>query len=111
MLYDDKIGQRIQSLRKSKGYTQDTLAEKAGISSRFLNDVERGKKGMSSTTLAELAIALRTSADYLLFGNEKDSSGIEEAIARLDENEQKQISQLLQTAINIIDTTSKKKSD
>ena len=37
------IGKRIQKIRKSKGYTQQQFAEKIGLSTNYLSDIERGK--------------------------------------------------------------------
>ena len=36
------IGERIQKTRKSKGMTQDVLAEKLGVSIGYVSQVERG---------------------------------------------------------------------
>lgn len=41
-----EVGQRICSLRKSYGYTQERLAEMADISVQFLIQIEHGRKTM-----------------------------------------------------------------
>lgn len=47
--------------------TQEELAEKAGLSTPFLANLERGTKGMSIFSLRELSSALGISTDCLLF--------------------------------------------
>lgn len=37
---DKSIGERIMILRSERGYTRKTLAELAGISSKFLYEIE-----------------------------------------------------------------------
>lgn len=63
-----EIGARIRALREDDGLTRDRLAERVGISSKFLYEIEMGKKGFSAETLRRLSIALDTSSDYLLSG-------------------------------------------
>lgn len=60
------LGQKIRDLRAEQGITRERLAEQAGVSARFLADVEAGKVGLSLPTLVNLCRALGTSADYLL---------------------------------------------
>ena len=38
------IGDRIREVRKSKGLTQEQLAEKADMSVNFLGEIERNQK-------------------------------------------------------------------
>ena len=52
------IGQRVRMLREQHGITQKALAERAGLSLRFLSEVERGQGNISVTRLADLAHAL-----------------------------------------------------
>jgi transcriptional regulator with XRE-family HTH domain len=52
-----KIGQRLRELRLQSGMTQQTLAEKAGISVSFLSFLEKGDRKGSLQTYADLAKA------------------------------------------------------
>lgn len=61
-------GKRIRQLREEKQYTREGLAELAEISSKFLYEIEQGKKGFSADTLYKLVESLQTNADYILFG-------------------------------------------
>lgn len=65
-------GYRIKELRKAKGYTREEFAEKASISSKFLYEVENGKKGFSAENLYNIAQALEVKCDYILTGNTSD---------------------------------------
>ena len=62
------VGLRIAMLRDKSGLSREVLSGLAGISSKFLYEIECGKKGMSAYTLYNIANALNVSADYLLTG-------------------------------------------
>ncbi|MDE6204222.1 MAG: helix-turn-helix domain-containing protein [Lachnospiraceae bacterium] len=64
------IGLRIRNLREANSYTRDAFAEKCDISSKFLYEIELGRKGFSVETLFKASKALCVSSDYLLTGNE-----------------------------------------
>ncbi len=67
-------GQRILEMRNMRGYTRETLAELAGISEKFLYEIENGKKGFSAANLYYLSSALEVDVDYILNGNKNASS-------------------------------------
>ena len=64
-----EIGKRIEILREDCKMTREELAEKAGVSTKFLYEIEKGKKGLSALTLLKLARVLNTSCDYILTGD------------------------------------------
>lgn len=68
-----KIGIRIRQVRKAKGWSQDKLAKKCGISLNFMGHIERGTRKMSMDTFANLCRELETDADALLWGITKPS--------------------------------------
>ncbi len=68
------LGEKIRTRRNMLTMSRETLAEKIGVSPRFLADVESGKVGVSIETLKNLSIALNISCDYLLGLNEKDNT-------------------------------------
>ena len=43
-----EIGWRVQRLRYERGYTREALAEKTGLSARFLAAVEAGRKARAA---------------------------------------------------------------
>lgn len=64
----EKMGARIRQVRKAKGWSQDTLAKKCGISLNFMGHIERGTRKMSMDTFVNLCGELETGADALLWG-------------------------------------------
>ncbi len=60
------LGRRVRKQRKIRGWTQEMLAEKIGVSTSFIGHVERGTRKASLETLVALANTLEISVDYLL---------------------------------------------
>ena len=52
------FGKRLRTLRKRAHLTQGYVAEKADISERSINNLEKGRKGAKFNTLEKLANAL-----------------------------------------------------
>jgi XRE family aerobic/anaerobic benzoate catabolism transcriptional regulator len=52
------IGSRVRSRRTSRGWTLKEIAERSGVSTRFLSDLETGKGNISVSRLADVALAL-----------------------------------------------------
>lgn len=63
------IGKRIKEVRKERGYTQETLAELAGLSVDHVSHVETGNTKMSLNVLAKIANAFHIPTDRLLYDN------------------------------------------
>ena len=61
-----KLGKRIKELRARVGLSQDQLAEQAGISGKYLGEIERGEVNVSAVILAKLAVVLQLSLPELL---------------------------------------------
>jgi len=67
-----KFSERLKSARKEAGLSQGTLAEKAGISMRTLQNYEMGKRYPASLEIASrLAAALGMTSEQLLSEGEK----------------------------------------
>jgi len=65
------FGARIKSLRKSKPWTQEYLAEKMDISSNYLSSIERGQENPTFDMLIKLSNALAVEMWELFdFGHE-----------------------------------------
>jgi transcriptional regulator with XRE-family HTH domain len=60
-----RLGERIRTLRKKRGWTQAVMAEKVGIDRSFLADVERGKRNVSILNLDLIAKGLKVSLSQL----------------------------------------------
>jgi transcriptional regulator with XRE-family HTH domain len=52
------LGQRLRALRKQHGLSQERLGERAGLSGKFIGEVERGEKSISIDSLYHVAVAL-----------------------------------------------------
>lgn len=68
------LGQRIRIRRTELGWTQDALAQRAGISKGFISDVENGKRSVGAETLLDLARVLGRSLDYLMTGCDSEAA-------------------------------------
>lgn len=60
---DNNFGKKLKELRKLKGFTQETLAEKAEIDEKHLSRIENGKYFPTYLTLTKLLKALDTSIE------------------------------------------------
>ena len=63
-----QAGEQIRARRQELGWTQRKLAQKAGISTGFLSDLENGKRSVGAENLLEIASALGVSMDLLMTG-------------------------------------------
>lgn len=59
------LGKRIQSLRKSLGFTQEELGEKTGLNYKFIGELERGKVNVSIDSLLKITDALNVKIEDL----------------------------------------------
>jgi len=53
------LGERIREKRKSLGWTQEELADYAGIDRSYIGGVERGERNLTFNVLCEICRALR----------------------------------------------------
>ena len=63
---DNQLAQKIKGLRKKKGFSQEALAEIAGLSLRTVQRIENENSNPSGDSLKKLSTALEVSPDYLL---------------------------------------------
>ena len=61
-----EMGNLIRVLRKSRGWSQEYLAEKVNVSPSFVSDVETGKSGMDTYLFFQLCTVLDTNPNRLL---------------------------------------------
>lgn len=59
------VGRRVAELRLKRRLTQETLAERAHVSSRYVQKIEAGEENLTIVTLAKMANALRVSVPDL----------------------------------------------
>ena len=61
----DRIGLRITSLRKSKGLTQEQLADMAGLQRTHVSRIEAGRYAVTLETIEAIAEALGMTVDIV----------------------------------------------
>ena len=61
-----RLARNLRTLRKEKGWSQEALADEAGIHRTYVSDLERGARNPSSTLVDKLASALGVKAGRLL---------------------------------------------
>lgn len=98
------IGKNLRKFRTEKRIMQETLAEKANLSSNYIGMIERGEKIPSLTSLIRLANALDVSADMLLCDVLTASYEVKpsiqlERISALPKKEQDRIYAVIETMI------------
>ena len=80
------LGMRIRQTRELLSLSREKFSEKCGISSSFLADIERGKKGLSSETLYKICTGANISPTYIILGTDtsSDVSAVVELLNQLD---------------------------
>ena len=77
---------RIRKARENLGYTREKFAEKLDVSVSYLAELERGRTGISVKMLVKVCNILGLSADYVLFGNDRQDDTLRlDSIHRIDE--------------------------
>jgi transcriptional regulator with XRE-family HTH domain len=62
------LGEAVRTTRKEAGFSQEKLAEKAGLSTVFISRIERGVESPSVDNLAKIAKALGVRVRDLVAG-------------------------------------------
>ena len=73
------LGQRLRALRKQRGLSQERLGERAGLSGKFIGEVERGEKSISIDSLYRVSVALEVPLRELTDVRERSGVPLEEA--------------------------------
>ena len=60
------VAANVRRLRHGKGWTQEDLAERVGLSARYVGQIERAQASMSVTVLGRMADALKVDAGELV---------------------------------------------
>jgi transcriptional regulator with XRE-family HTH domain len=94
------LGQNIKRFRGNSGYSQEELAEKAGISTPFLGAIERGDKWPSPSTLAEVAYGLGLYPYDLL----KPERIVSQDIRKITSKLTKDITKLVDKSVRMMNT-------
>jgi transcriptional regulator with XRE-family HTH domain len=100
-----EFGERLAALRRERGLTQASLAERAGVNVVQLRRYEAGNTEPTLGSIRRLAVALSVSSDALVFGDETRSAPTEElqllfeAIVHLDDDERDHARVLLEALL------------
>lgn len=62
------LGQRIRDRRKQLQWTQEVLADRAGVDRSYMGGVERGERNITFTILCQISAALSCDVAYLTKG-------------------------------------------
>ena len=68
-----EIGERIRGVRENYKMNREKFSEMIDISDVFLGQIERGERSLSLKTLYRIVSFTGVSADYFLFGKEKNN--------------------------------------
>ena len=91
------MGQRIMVRRKSLRMTQEELAEKLGVSTQMISNLELGKKAIRPDNLAKVCEALELSADFVLTGVSTKTAvdAVAEKLTQLTAEELRMVSDMI----------------
>lgn len=84
------LGKRMKTVRQRRGLTQEGLAEKVGLSSKYISGIERGVENPTMDNLIRLAKVLEVEPyELFLFGESEDSEkalrkGLEKMLREAD---------------------------
>jgi transcriptional regulator with XRE-family HTH domain len=53
------FGRKVRVLRKAMGYSQEKLADKAGLHRTYIGSIERGEQNVSLDNISKIAKALQ----------------------------------------------------
>ena len=99
----EKLGLKIKEIRKSKNYTQEFIAEKIGIETKSLSNIERGLFYPTAENLEKISKVLNVPPSELFdFEHHKSEKELKEEIFSIIENNPnklKQIYKLLKTVV------------
>ena len=100
-----QLGERSRQKRKDSHLSQETFAEKAGISVNTVSRIEGGQAAMSVEIFAKLVEVLDTDADELLGrrAKEKENDPVETTAARIRRLKPKEQKIVLKTMKALMD--------
>ena len=88
------VGSRVRGIRNATGWTLREVADRSGVSPRFLSDLEAGRGNISVSRLADVARALETSLGKLLPPDTGSGSSIERVLTLVDRCSEEDLDEL-----------------
>ena len=103
------LGKKIRNLRKARGFTQEELGEKSGLSYKYIGELERGKVNVSVESLGRIGDALSVSlVDLFSFESAKVQKAIikdKNTLSRLSQDDFKNIKHALKLLNKVFEKT------
>lgn len=96
-----QLGHRVRELRLAYRVTQEQLAERAGLSYKFIGEIERGKANPTVDTLSRLAKALRVEVHELLLSPGRETGS--QAVYRIGFHDVAVVREALKSADTLLD--------
>ncbi|WP_315794093.1 helix-turn-helix transcriptional regulator [Paenibacillus sp. BIC5C1] len=105
----ESVGNRIRELRKAKGWTQEQLAEAAGLHYSYIGGVERGDRNISLETLEKIINGFQVPAEEIFKFNEESEykNALDEHITLISGKSADEISSLTKINKEILNTIEK----
>ena len=96
------MGSRIAKRRKELHLTQETVADRMGVSLQTVSCIELGKKAIRPDNLAKLCKALDVTSDYILLGerSENQMSDFVKKISKLSADDYHMIEEMVEHLSN-----------
>lgn len=99
-----KLGLKIKDVRRSKGLTQDKLAEQVNCNTSHISNIENNHTKVSLNVLLAIVNALDTSIDNLLMDQYSNSSSVLDnqilaAIRNCDDEKKERILEMIKIII------------
>ena len=100
-----KVGRRIQEVRKSRGLTQAELSQMVDLSTKYISNIECGFKTPKLNTFVSIANALQCDANLLLADvldvtTGQESGLVSKKLLALPPEEQRRILRVLEVMID-----------
>ena len=71
----DRFGRAVRRLRERRGWSQEELADRAGLHRTYVGGIERGERNVSLVNIGRVAQALETSLSALMVEVERNDPG------------------------------------
>lgn len=89
------LPERLREMREKYNLSQDTLADRLGITSSAVSLYERGERTPSVQIILKLSYIYNCSVDYLLGKNNENDNHIYADVTELSEKKRKAINELI----------------
>ncbi|QOS81874.1 helix-turn-helix transcriptional regulator [Paenibacillus sp. JNUCC31] len=105
----ESVGNRIRELRKAKGWTQEQLAEAAGLHYSYIGGVERGDRNISLETLEKIINGFQVPAEEIFKFKEESEykRALDEHIVLISGKSSDEIASLTKINKEILNTIEK----